>query len=88
MKICFCRFLLAAAVVVLAILWWPAIWAKWVIVAAAAILAIMSLFFQTCCCRSMKKTEAGTAKTEARTKHPMHFLSAEGEIYLVFRKFP
>jgi membrane protein YdbS with pleckstrin-like domain len=63
MKLCFCRFLLAAAVVVLAIFWWPATWAKWVILAAAAILAIMGLFYQTCCCRSMKKAEPGADKT-------------------------
>jgi len=63
MKLCFCRFLLAAAVVILALFGWPAAWAKWVIVGAAAILAIMSLFYQTCCCRSMKKTEGGAEKT-------------------------
>ena len=63
MKLCFCRFLLAAAVVVLALVWWPATWAKWVIVAAAAILAIMSLFYQTCCCRSLKKVEASAPKS-------------------------
>jgi len=60
MKLCFCRFILAAAVVVLAISSWPAVWAKWVIIIAAAILAIMSLFYQTCCCRSIRKTGSGT----------------------------
>ena len=55
MKLCFCRFILAAAVVVLAVVWWPLAWAKWAIVAAGAILAIMSLFYQTCCCRGEKK---------------------------------
>jgi hypothetical protein len=62
MKICFCRFLMAAAIVVLAIFWWPAVWAKWVIVALGAILAIMSLFYQACCCRGEKKVEEGAAK--------------------------
>lgn len=62
MKLCFCRFFLAAAIVVLAIFFWPAAWAKWVIVALGAILAIMGLFYQACCCRSMKKAEEGTAK--------------------------
>ncbi len=57
MKLCFCRFLLAAAIVVLALIWVPTLWAKWVIVIAAALLAIMSLFYQTCCCRSLKKVE-------------------------------
>ena len=68
MKLCFCRFLMAAAVIVLAVVWWPAAWAKWVIVALAAVLAIMSLFYQTCCCRSMKKTEAGAEKAYARNR--------------------
>jgi hypothetical protein len=57
MKLCFCRFALAAAIVVLAIFWWPLSWAKWVIVVAGAILAVMSLFYKTCCCQSLKKTE-------------------------------
>jgi len=57
MKLCFCRFLLAAAIIVLAIFWWPLMWAKWVIVALGAILAIMSLFYQACCCRGEKKAE-------------------------------
>lgn len=57
MKLCFCRFLFAAAIVVLAIFWWPETWAKWVIVAAAAVLAIMSLFFKTCLCRGLKEAE-------------------------------
>ena len=55
MKLCFCRFILAAAVVVLAVVWWPLAWAKWAIVVAGAILAIMSLFYQICCCRGEKK---------------------------------
>lgn len=54
MKLCFCRFLMAAAIVVLAIFWWPAVWAKWVILAAGAILAIMSLFYQKCFCQDKK----------------------------------
>ncbi len=62
MKLCFCRFLLAAAIVVLAIVWWPLAWAKWAIVAAGAVLAIMSLFYQTCCCRSLGKGEEGAKK--------------------------
>ncbi|HSA95478.1 MAG TPA: hypothetical protein VLJ16_05475 [Acidobacteriota bacterium] len=62
MKLCFCRFILAAGLVVLALFFWPAAWAKWVIVIAAAILAIMSLFYQTCCCRSLKKVETGAEK--------------------------
>lgn len=57
MKLCFCRFILAAAVAVLAVFFWPAMWAKWAIVAAGAILAIMSLFYQTCCCQGTKKAE-------------------------------
>ena len=63
MKMCFCRFILAVAIVVLAIFWWPAAWAKWVIIVAGAILAIMALFYQTCCCRTIKKVEAGPAKS-------------------------
>ncbi len=57
MSVCFCRFLLAAAIVVLTLFFLPAPWAKWVIVIAGALLAIMSLFYNTCCCRGMKKTE-------------------------------
>ena len=56
MKLCFCRFLLAAAVVVVAVFWWPALWARWVTIAGAALLAIMSLFYQTCCCRTKAQT--------------------------------
>ena len=56
MKLCFCRFLLAAAIVVIAIVWLPAVWAKWVIVIAAALLALMSLFYKKCFCQD-KKTE-------------------------------
>jgi len=55
MKLCFCRFILAAAILVLAIFFWPVAWAKWVIVVASALLAVMSLFYQTCCCRGEKK---------------------------------
>lgn len=57
MKLCFCRFLLAAAIIVLAIFFLPAAWAKWVIVVAAALLAIMSIFYQSCFCRSLKGVE-------------------------------
>jgi hypothetical protein len=57
MKLCFCRFILAAGIAVLAIFWWPLTWAKWAIVAAGAILAVMSLFYQTCCCQGNKKAE-------------------------------
>lgn len=58
MSVCFCRFLLAAAVVVMAIFFLPAPWAKWVIVGAGALLAIMSLFYNKCCCASkVKKAE-------------------------------
>ncbi len=49
MKLCFCRFLLAAGIVVVALVWGPMMWAKWVIVAVAALLAIMSLFYNACC---------------------------------------
>lgn len=55
MKLCFCRFLMAAAIIVLAIVWWDAAWAKWVIVAAAGVLAIMSLFYKSCFCSDKKK---------------------------------
>jgi len=55
MKLCFCRFLLAAAIIVLAIVWGPTVWAKWAIVAAAGILAVMSLFYTSCCCTDRKK---------------------------------
>ena len=57
MKLCFCRFILAAAIIVLAIIWGPALWAKWVIVAAAGILAVMSLFYDSCCCADRKKAK-------------------------------
>ncbi len=57
MKLCFCRFLLAAAIVVLAIVWGPTMWAKWVIVVAAALLAIMSLFYNVCCLHKTKIPE-------------------------------
>jgi len=57
MKLCFCRFLFAAAIIVLAIVWWPAAWAKWVIVVAGALLAILSLVYTKCFCRGMQKTE-------------------------------
>ncbi|MFC2161440.1 hypothetical protein ACFLRX_07300 [Acidobacteriota bacterium] len=56
MKLCFCRFLMAAAIIVLALVWWPAVWAKWVTVAAAGILAVMSLFYKSCCCADKKKS--------------------------------
>ncbi|MDH4219707.1 MAG: hypothetical protein OEY18_07870 [Candidatus Aminicenantes bacterium] len=55
MKLCFCRFLLAAAIVVLAIFFLPAAWAKWVIIIAGVLLAIMSLFYKTCFCRAKKE---------------------------------
>jgi len=55
MKLCFCRFLLAAAIVVIAIFFLGAAWAKWVIIAAGALLAIMSLFYDKCCCASKAK---------------------------------
>lgn len=55
MKLCFCRFLFAAAIILIAIIWWPAAWAKWVIIIAAALLAIMSLFFSKCFCQDMKQ---------------------------------
>ncbi len=55
MKLCYCRFLMAAAIIVLAIFWWPAVWAKWIIIAAAGILAIMSLFYKSCFCADKKK---------------------------------
>ena len=58
MKLCFCRFLLAAAIVVMAIFFLGTAWAKWVIIIAGALLAIMSLFYKTCCCASkIKKAE-------------------------------
>ena len=58
MSLCFCRFLLAAAIVVMALFFLPADWAKWVIVAAGTLLAIMSLFYNKCCCASkVKKAE-------------------------------
>jgi len=56
MKLCFCRFILAAAILVLAIGWWPASWAKIVIIIASAILTLMSFFYNVCCCRKGKDT--------------------------------
>ncbi len=55
MKLCFCRFLLAAAIVVLAIFFLPAAWAKWVIIIAGVLLPIMSLFYKTCFSRAKKE---------------------------------
>jgi len=57
MKLCICRFILAAAIVVIALIWGPTVWAKWVIVAAAALLAIMSLFYNVCCLHKTKIPE-------------------------------
>jgi VIT1/CCC1 family predicted Fe2+/Mn2+ transporter len=50
MKLCFCRFLLAAAIVVIAIFFLDASWAKLVLIIAGALLAIMSLFYKKCFC--------------------------------------
>ncbi len=55
MKLCYCRFLMAAVIIVLAIVWLDTSWAKWVIVASAGVLAIMSLFFKSCFCTDKKK---------------------------------
>jgi hypothetical protein len=54
MKLCFCRFLLAAAILVLALVWWPATWAKLGIIIASAVLVVMSFFYNVCCCRKKK----------------------------------
>jgi VIT1/CCC1 family predicted Fe2+/Mn2+ transporter len=55
MKLCFCRFLLAAAIVVIAIFFLDAAWAKWVLIIAGALLAIMSLFYKKCFCAGKEK---------------------------------
>lgn len=57
MKICFCRFLLAAAIIVLAIFWWPQVWVQWVVIGLAVLLAITSLFYKTCCCAERLKAK-------------------------------
>jgi VIT1/CCC1 family predicted Fe2+/Mn2+ transporter len=49
MKLCFCRFLLAAAIVVIAVFFLDQSWAKLVLIIAGALLAIMSLFYNKCC---------------------------------------
>jgi VIT1/CCC1 family predicted Fe2+/Mn2+ transporter len=55
MKLCFCRFLLAAAIVVIAIFFLDASWAKLVLIIAGALLAIMSLFYKKCFCAGKEK---------------------------------
>ena len=69
MKLCFCRFLLAAAIVVLAIFFWEASWAKIVIIIAAGLLSILSLFFNVCCWR-MKKGAPVEAQPAAPPAEP------------------
>jgi len=55
MKLCFCRFLLAAAIVVIAVFFLDASWAKLVLIIAGALLAIMSLFYKKCFCAGKDK---------------------------------
>jgi hypothetical protein len=55
MKLCFCRFLLAAAIVVIAVFFLDQSWAKLVLIIAGALLAIMSLFYQKCLCAGKEK---------------------------------
>ena len=54
MKLCFCRFLMAAGILVLSIFFYAHGWAKLVIIILAALLTIMSFFYNTCCCRKNK----------------------------------
>jgi len=56
MKLCFCRFLLAAAIVVIAVFFLEASWAKLALIIAGALLALMSLFYNKCCCAGKGKT--------------------------------
>jgi hypothetical protein len=65
MKLCFCRFLFAAAIIVIALVWWPASWAKIVVIIAAVLLAIMSLFYQKCFCRAKKAEPVAEAPPPA-----------------------
>jgi hypothetical protein len=58
MGICFCRFLLAAAVLVIALVAWGASWAKIAVIIGAALLAIASLGYKTCCCRMRQEGAA------------------------------
>jgi chromate transport protein ChrA len=57
MKLCFCRFLLAAAILVIALFFWQASWAKIALIIAAGLLAFLSLFFNVCCCRMKKEAK-------------------------------
>ncbi|MDD3641960.1 MAG: hypothetical protein PHQ19_00630 [Candidatus Krumholzibacteria bacterium] len=60
MKLCFCRFILAAAILVLSLFFWPHTWAKVVIIIAALVLTIMSFFYNVCCCRRKKEESCGS----------------------------
>lgn len=51
MGICFCRFLLAAAVAVIALVAWGTSWGKIAVIIGAILLAIASLSYRACCCR-------------------------------------
>jgi hypothetical protein len=55
MKLCFCRFLLAAAIVVIAVFFLDQSWAKLALIIAGALLAVMSLFYKKCFCAGKEK---------------------------------
>jgi VIT1/CCC1 family predicted Fe2+/Mn2+ transporter len=55
MKLCFCRFLLAAAIVVIAVFFLDATWAKLALIIAGALLVLMSLFYKKCFCTGKDK---------------------------------
>jgi VIT1/CCC1 family predicted Fe2+/Mn2+ transporter len=55
MKLCFCRFLLAAAIVVIAVFFLDATWAKLALIIAGALLVLMSLFYKKCFCAGKDK---------------------------------
>jgi VIT1/CCC1 family predicted Fe2+/Mn2+ transporter len=59
MNLCFCRFILAAAILVLSIFFYAHGWARIVIIIAAVLLTIMSFFYNVCCCRKGKDEPCG-----------------------------
>ena len=58
MGICFCRFLLAAAILVIALVAWGSSWAKIAVIIGAALLAVAGLGYRTCCCRGRQEEVA------------------------------
>jgi hypothetical protein len=61
MKLCFCRFMMAAGILVLSIFFYGLGWAKIVLIILAALLTIMSFFYNTCCCRKGKDESCGSS---------------------------